>query len=356
MTIPIFVPDLPSVDQIAPYLRQVELSRVYSNFGPMVERLHERLASYFGIDVNQLTTLSNATLALEGAIQTISNNETKWVSPSWTYAATNLALERCNVKYELGDIDNNWRLIANHSDSAILDVCSFGDRPLVERFTGLKKTLLVDAAASFPAIQNYGSKLSSFDEPVGVVVSFHPTKILPGIEGGVFLSNKPDWVAEVKKWSKFGMGLESRISTQLGTNAKMSEYQAAVIMASLEKFEVNREKWVALHQKAQDLSLALGLKTHPSMTNGQLSTYWIIESSPSFINAIDKNSNLNGFEVRRWWEHGCHQMPYFQTKVTRVLDETERVANSSIGLPFHLFMEEKEFNHIFQVLSSLQCA
>ena len=76
MTIPVFVPKLPTAEDLLPYLREIDLARTYSNFGPMVLRLHSELAQYFGVRVDQIVTLANATLALEGAIQTSSNKET----------------------------------------------------------------------------------------------------------------------------------------------------------------------------------------------------------------------------------------------------------------------------------------
>jgi len=353
MTIPVFVPKLPTVEDLLPYLREIELAQTYSNFGPMVLRLHSELAQYFGVQVNQIATLANATLALEGAVQTSSNKDTKWLSPSWTYAATNLALERCNVDYEFGDIEQDWRLIPDSSYSAIMDVCPFGDALALERFTNPGQTVLVDAAASFPALKGCGQVISNHDGPVGIVVSFHPTKVVPGVEGGVFISNKPEWVEQVAQWSRFGMKAGSRTSNKIGTNAKMNEYQAAVILASMKNFETYREDWVEIHAKAKNISSSLGLITHPAMSKGEISSYWLIEAPPDLIDLIETTSLIHEFQTRRWWEFGCHRMPLFAKKNPVFLPETERVASSTIALPTHLFLGEKDFDLIQASISEV---
>lgn len=353
MTIPVFIPKLPSTDRVIPYLRQIEESSVYSNFGPLVLRLHSELAEYFGVQVNQIVTLANATLSLEGAIQTVSQKDTRWLSPSWTYAATNLALERCKVEYKFGDIDQDWRLIADNSDSYVLDVCPFGDSLKLERFTNPTQTILVDAAASFPALKNCGKIISTHHGTIGIVVSFHPTKVVPGIEGGVFISNSVEWVEQVAQWSRFGMNSGSRVSNQIGTNAKMNEYQAAMILASMKDFETLRKDWVVLHDKAKQISSSLGLSTHPAMSKGEISSYWLIEASPNLINLIESSFLKHGYQTRRWWEYGCHQMPFFVKGSPISLPATERVASSSIALPFHLHLCDEDLEAIHQAIGHL---
>ncbi len=351
MTLPVFIPKLPTVDELLPYLREIESAKYYSNFGPMVSRLHSKLAEYFGVQVDQVVTLSNATLALEGAIATSSTGETVWLSPSWTYPATNLALERCKVEFEFGDVDKDWRLIPKNSCSAIMDVCSFGDNLKLDRFTNRNRTILVDAAASFPALKNSGQQLNEYSGPIGVVVSFHPTKVLPGVEGGVFISNRPSWVEQIKTWSRFGMQVDSRVSELLGTNAKMSEYQAAVILASIKSYERLEIDWVRLHNYAKEISTSLGLNTHPAMNRNMLSSYWIIESEPESIRKLEEAAIRCGFQTRRWWEYGCHQMPAFSHRNRFHLPNTERIAETTLGLPFHLFMDSQEFDIIHSALA-----
>jgi dTDP-4-amino-4,6-dideoxygalactose transaminase len=349
MKIDLFAPKLPSTEDLYPLLKQVEDNRQYSNFGPMVTNLCSILAGYFGVGENQIVTLANATLALEGAVQT-SNTIGPWLTPSWTYAATNLALERNKMEFEFGDIDDDWRLKGFDEYSAIMDVCPFGDALDIERFRFIKSTLLIDAAASFPSLKNCGAIINNRHSPIGIVVSFHPTKVVPGVEGSVFISNDISWVRRVRAWSRFGMEPESRVSNFAGTNAKMNEFQAAVIIRSIKEFPSVCEQWVRNHEKAQQVSNSLGFKVQPGMKRGSISSYWIIQGTQDYINRIEKRATSFGFETRRWWENGCHKMPVFRHKKVFNLERTDLIANSTLGLPFHLFMGDLEFEYIHDSL------
>jgi dTDP-4-amino-4,6-dideoxygalactose transaminase len=342
---------MPSTEELLPYLKEIESNGIYSNFGPLVLRLEEKLAEYFSVRIDQVTTLTNATIALEGAIQTSSSLQETWGTPSWTFPASNLALERCGVPYEFLDVDKDWRVLPNNNSVAVLDVCAFGDSLALSRFKGQYQTIIVDAAGSFPSLKNCGKILSQYNSQIGIVVSFHPTKVLPGIEGGVFISNQANWVSEVRMWSRFGMEFPSRNSKKIGTNAKMSEFQAAVILASIEKSPYNFEKWRNLHSLAREISTSVGINTHPAMASGHLSTYWIVESTARLTKRLESLSKVYGFETRRWWEYGCHKMSAFSRVPYKILDNTEKISNSSIGLPFFLNMTEREFELILNALS-----
>jgi hypothetical protein len=50
-TIPVTRPKLPSAERLAPYRRRIDEARFYSNFGPLVQRLEDRLAHRFGLPV-----------------------------------------------------------------------------------------------------------------------------------------------------------------------------------------------------------------------------------------------------------------------------------------------------------------
>jgi dTDP-4-amino-4,6-dideoxygalactose transaminase len=89
------------------------------------------------------------------------------------------------------------------------------------------------------------------------------------------------------------------------------------------------------------------------MQKGQISSYWIIESTPDLINLIETKSLNYGFQTLRWWQYGCHLMPLFTERHPTFLPETERIASSSIGLPFHLFLDEQAFESIFQAVNKI---
>lgn len=348
MKIDLFRPSLPKSYSVMPYLKRIDSSAVYSNFGPLVGELHTRLAEYFGVHKDQLVTLTNATLALEAAVAVIHSNDS-WLTPSYTFTATNLSLKRASAKFVFGDIDKNWRLQDHKDFLEIMDVCPFGDSLDLTRFDEKKRHIIVDAAASFDALKDCGPIINDARVPIGVVVSFHATKTLPGAEGGLFFSNSKEWVNEVRQWSTFGMK-GNRSSEKVGTNAKMHEYSAAIILASLDGWNLTRELWLQKREVALEISEKVGLAVQPSMYKPLASPYWIISAKRDHILRIEKALGRMQISSRRWWEYGCHKMQAFKDIPQSSLINTEKVSAESLGLPFHLNLSRSDFSIIERVL------
>ena len=65
--IPVLKPDMPSVDDLLPYLRRIDESQQYANFGPLCLELERRLAANCAALSEQpvaLTTVANCTVGL----------------------------------------------------------------------------------------------------------------------------------------------------------------------------------------------------------------------------------------------------------------------------------------------------
>ncbi len=90
------------------------------------------------------------------------------------------------------------------------------------------------------------------------------------------------------------------------------------------------------------------------MGKGEISSYWILEADSALIASIERRSQSFGFDTLRWWQHGCHKMPLFKRGNLVSLSETERVSASTIALPFHLYMQEKEFEVIRFGIANMQ--
>ena len=341
--IPIFRPLLPTANTIKVYLEGIDENRWYSNYGPLSREFEARLARYFGIAPKNLVTLANATLALEGAIETCGNSS-EWICPSWTFAATPSAILRAGRSLKFADVGTDWKIELNAEklNGNVLEVAPFGDKPSFQKFQNVEGAVLFDAAASFDSLHNFGAQenLREF----GMVVSLHATKSLPAGEGGVFISNNPDWVEKVRQWGNFGFD-QDRNATFLGTNAKLSEYSAAVGLSSLDQWEIVSEKWRVQMQWMKALCSDLELTLTPAANQNYVSPYFIIEAQPEKVVELEAICDQMGIQTRKWWGSGCHQMPAFRSYKHDDLSHTELLARKSIALPFFLDLssEEKEY-------------
>jgi dTDP-4-amino-4,6-dideoxygalactose transaminase len=69
--IPLLVPDLPAAEDLLPYLRRIDASRWYTNFGPLVRELEAGIAARacaVGRPAQHAVSVSNASLGLEVAL------------------------------------------------------------------------------------------------------------------------------------------------------------------------------------------------------------------------------------------------------------------------------------------------
>jgi len=364
--IPVYRSKLPVTERILPYLLEIEKSQTYSNFGPLVRELEGRLARFLGFDPDCLVLVANATLAIEGAIATAHSEHKDWVVPSWTFAASAQALLRANVNFQFGDIDSSWRLDFERENvypPNILDVAPFGDCILPERYKGIPSKVVIDAAVSLPISRDVAEGL---DENLGLVFSLHATKLISTAEGGLFCSSDRKWVNRVRAWSNFGFEKapagapipsvgSGREAKTIGTNAKMSEYAAAVGLASLNDWERNQDRMLEISVWARELSKELGLEVQPSLKNNRLSPYWIVwDNSKEKIDCLSESLNLQGIETRKWWGRGCHRMNAFKgIEKLGELKETEKLADRYIGLPFFADLTSGEMRRIEETIKSV---
>jgi len=348
MAIPIMVPTVPKFEHYKKYLDQIDENRIYSNFGPLNDLLIFRLSEYLGVNPDNICTVSNATLALQGLIATSSCFEDfdSWSLPSWTFTATAAALGQVQRLGTFVDIDDNWRAVFPDIEPAIIDVAPFGDSIDIERL-GKRKAAIIDCAPSFDALRNV-KLVASY--PVAIVISLHATKLIPAGEGGVVVSNSPNWIQEIKKWSNFGFSKE-RNSDFLGTNAKLSEFSAAIALASLDSWESNRKTFLDLRQKTLEISHIFNLKCSPAEEKGFATPYWVLRTnSKTQSDRIMEKLSQHSIQTRKWWGEGCHKMPAYANFLRSKLSKTELAAETSLGLPFHLHLQERDFVLIVEAL------
>jgi dTDP-4-amino-4,6-dideoxygalactose transaminase len=189
--IPVLRPWLPPEEQLAPYLKAIDRSRVYSNFGPHACALEARLASHYGVEDEAISTVANATLGLALALMAQdAAPHSLCVMPGWTFAASvNAAIIAGMIPFFVDVDPATWALDPRAVEDeiarapakvgAVMVVAPFGrpiDYPAWDDFKRQSELpVVIDAAAAFDSLQ------------VGetpAVVSLHATKVFGVGEGG----------------------------------------------------------------------------------------------------------------------------------------------------------------------------
>lgn len=349
--IPVMKPLLPSQSEVGRYLRAVDESRVYSNYGRLCHRLAERLAHHFGVEPENVLLLANGTLALQGAISTASLRNSEWSIPAWTFVATAQAVVSAGARILLEDVSQaDWRLHSSVSrkSEGVIAVAPFGDHPRLENWISESKRhpVVIDAASCFDACGDLSEVNRS---NIAVMVSLHATKLVSTGEGGVLIGPRA-WISEVRKWSNFGFWGD-RIARAVGTNAKLSEFNAAVGMASLDNWSRSRRQLARRVQKLRSGLAQLGVGVQPAIENGFVTSTLVanFESAErkTCVTRVMQESNI---ESRDWWASGLHKMPAFSDCAERIYGVTDELAAQTVGLPLYVDMSEEDIDRVIDVL------
>jgi dTDP-4-amino-4,6-dideoxygalactose transaminase len=337
ISIPVARPRLPTLDEIAPYVRRIDQSRWYSNGGPLTLEFEARLARHFGEEA-KVATVANGTIALAlGLMAHEAPLGTLCMVPAWTFAGTAHAIQLAGLVPWIVDVDlTSWALEPDAARellhdapgkvSAVAAVSPFGapiDYAGWESFrddTGL--AVVIDSAAAFDTVR---------PTSVPAIVSLHATKILGIGEGGFVVTTNADFIEQIQKRSNFGFWY-SRESTARSINGKINEYAAAVGLASLDMWSTIRADF---ERVACGYRAAVADQADVVVQNG-FGDGWVsstaIASVPN-VEASERALAAQGIGSRRWWGGGLHRHAAFEQLPRGPTKNTDILVDRVIGLP-----------------------
>jgi dTDP-4-amino-4,6-dideoxygalactose transaminase len=190
--------------------------------------------------------------------------------------------------------------------------------------TGL--AVVIDAAAAFDSL---------IPGLVPSVVSLHATKVLGIGEGGCIVSVDTDLIKDLQARANFGF-FQSRDALVPATNAKLSEYHAAIGLAALDEWEAVRAEWM---QVARTYSDAFAGSNRIRLQRG-FGTAWVastcvLDIADAGAERVERALAAMQIGTRRWWGRGAHAHPATAQLPRAPLPVTEGLAKSTIGVPFY---------------------
>lgn len=332
---------------------------MYLNGGPQVLEFEERLAMHCGGKGARVATVANATLGLTLALLACDLPAGGLcIVPSWTFAASGHAILLAGLLPWMVDVDREtWALEADAVRAlltaapgpiaAVMPVSPFGAPLDMEpwlRFradTGI--AVVADAAATFDTVH-------ATDIPT--VVSLHATKVCGVGEGGFVVSTDGRFVEEIRKRANFGFW-NSRESTARAFNGKLSEYAAAVGLASLDDWFETRTDFLRVARAYRSHFEELeGIRLQPGFGQNWVASTVIIESETIAADALARALAENGIGTRRWWGEGLHRHRCFHGFPRDRVPQTEMLAERVIGLPCWRDLSDEEIARICRVVAS----
>jgi dTDP-4-amino-4,6-dideoxygalactose transaminase len=362
VTIPLMRPLLPTFEKLAPYLREIDENRRYTNFGPLVTRFEGRLADLLRIPKTQVVTIVNGTVALSAALLAAGARPgTKCLVPAWTFVASAAAVRAADLVPHFVDVTREtWMpdpdALSRRTDlpqiGAVMVVGPFGtpvDTAAWERFsteTGIP--VVIDAAACFDAVISVPAARPG---SVPTVISLHATKALGVGEGGLVISSDDKMTLRLRRLSNFGIWGRPE-GTILGSNGKMSEYHAAVGLAALDGWAERRAALVSRTRcYAQALAHLPQVRTLSAFGQGSVSVYCVV-CVPGDIHAIIERLSAMGIESRRWWLDGVHALAAYGSFGRDDLTVTGELASSALALPFSHDISDADIERVVECLET----
>jgi dTDP-4-amino-4,6-dideoxygalactose transaminase len=356
--IPLMRLTLPTAGVVTPYLQRIDQSRIYSNFGPLVREFEARLAARHRLPADSVVTVANATLGLTAALKAQNVKPgTFCLLPAWTFIASPLAAHAAGLVPYFVDVDaGSWAIQAeSFADAlasvpgeigAVMPVAPFGQPIVTAEWDAFRARtgipVVIDAAAGFDAV-TVGE--------VPVVVSLHATKVLGIGEGGFVVSRDTDLIQRIQTFVAFGF-YGTRDAQVMGFNAKMSEYHAAVGLAGLDAWPETR---AALAGRAKAYRDAFGASNYLRLQQGFGETWvantCVVELPAGSADALELHLAHHGIAARHWWSRGAHAHVATKAFPRMALPVTDRLAASTLGLPFHRDLTDEQIVSVARVAS-----
>jgi dTDP-4-amino-4,6-dideoxygalactose transaminase len=354
---------MPRAEELIGLLREIDGNRWYTNFGPLAKRFEAQLAGGFGErGPVVVASLSNCTLALELLLAAcrLPAGSTILV-PTLTFVATGTAIRRAGHRLLVADVDpQRWILTPEIARAAVraqrvdcvIPVTALGCPVDAEQWdafsaqTGIP--VVVDAAGAF------GNQAAG--RRIAVAFSLHATKTMGIGEGGFAVSGDSAWIERVRCLSNFGIDPSDFKVHQAGTNAKLSEYHAAVGLAALARWPQRAElrRSLAGEYRQRLEARCGGLEFQQRPREGAYAALCVLLPASADLALVASRLAAEGIETRRWYCPPLNGHPAFaDAGVAGNLDATARISKRLLGLPFHLDLDPAKIDRIAQTLARI---
>jgi len=356
--------NFPSWGRYVASMRSIFDRQYYTNHGPLVQELEERLEAFLG--TRNVLTVSNATVGLYLVAKAL-GLKGKVIVPAFTFIATAQAMSWAGLDLVFCDVDLGTHHVTprtangawEHDVTAILGVNLWGgscDPSSLEEWAEDRKCpVLFDSAQAFGCNTEHGP-IGHFGQ--AEVFSFHATKIVSSTEGGC-ISTDDDDLAERIRNMRSNYGIRADRPVPLTINARMSEAQAAIALLSLEDFNTNRVHNELLRRSYENgLAEIPGVKVvEPTSVIRSNNQYLVCEIDPEQF-AMSRDNLLSvlkseGVIARRYVTPGVHRtVPYAIThaQYREALRNTDAICAKVLQLPVGSLVTEDDVESIAQLV------
>ncbi len=353
----------PEFDKFLAYSMSFIDQAQYTNNGPNVRLLEQRLASFHQAEHCiafcsgfWALVLSISALAIEG--------KTEIAMPSFTYrrmadiaAWTSLKPRFCEVEPDtLAMSAKTLEPCINENTAIILAVHPIVNCCDVDGLLAFAKEkelpILFDSVESvYESIAS--GKIGMFGD--AEAFSLHASKFLNGFEGGYITTNDRDLASQLQLMRGFGFQGPDNVAVPGAMNAKLNEVHAAMALASLDDVEAqverNRERYYAYKDLLEAMPGVRLLEFDERHQTGFKNiVVELLEEWP--LSRADTIRILNAEKIlaRAYYWPPLHQKPMAYPYVPADLPLTDSLAERFLNLPCGHFVTKEDIAGIVEML------
>jgi dTDP-4-amino-4,6-dideoxygalactose transaminase len=240
---------------------------------------------------------------------------------------------------------------------AVVPVTTFGAEQDGEAWSAFARDtgvpVIVDAAAGYGNQRDPG--------PTCAVFSLHATKPLAAGEGGFVVTRDATLAHGIRRLSNFGINLDrpadGPIGTAVatGTNAKLSEYHAAVALACLDRWPAIAAERNALYLRSVRAAQAacggrLALQSAAADTVRSVCAYLFPDTASR--NRAEDACRERGIGTRRWYLPTIDRQPAFGHVAHLPTPTADAIGERLLGAPFYPGLTNGAIDEIAAALGS----
>ncbi|MBO9591139.1 DegT/DnrJ/EryC1/StrS aminotransferase family protein [Devosia sp.] len=353
------------------YLKECIETGWISSEGPFVERFERDVAAYVGRAHSVAVTSGTAALHLAfDALRLPPGSEV--IMPAFTIISCASALPELGLVPVFVDVDENTfntnveliEAAITPKTKAILVPHIYGLPvdldPILDlaRRHGLK---VIEDAAEAIGQTYWGKQCGSFGDIS--IFSFYPNKHVTTGEGGMILADDPEIIARIRFMRNLAFDSQRRyIHAELGWNYRMTNLQAALGCAQMEKLprnvELKRKIGAAYNNALGDVE---GLRLPIAQTDFAENIYWV------YAVVLEDTINADASQVMaalgkhgvgtRHFFYPLHMQPAlinrYPSLATQRLPNSEKLAERGFYVPSGLGMNLNDIPEISQIIKDV---
>lgn len=325
----------------------------FSNAGPLVQELEAKLKAITGSA--HLHFVSNGTIAIELALQA-AGVKGEVITTPFTFCASSNSIDRAGATPVFVDIlpddltinPSAIEQMIGPNTEAILGVHVYGQHCRMDAIQRIadKHGLFVlhDAAHAFNT-RYFGEPISAFGD--ATTYRFRATKLLHMGEGGAIETRHGNLSRRIELKRNFSLAGEGN-RLDCGTNVKVPEMSAAVGIALLDLYKVERERRSALAQRyTRELSGVPGLHLEPHFSASGFHYIVRVLNGAKKRDALQAHLSNHGILARRSFWPLTSSMPLSRKIVCPSgTPVAQKATESVLALPFHGAISEQDVGRI----------